>query len=85
MHLFGTTGIVSFLLGIVIGLALVIYKFAAQEDIGGRPMLMFAVALVLGGIQLISFGFIAELIMRTYYESQGKKVFRVKEVAIGQD
>ena len=84
MHLFGTLGIISFLLGIVIGLALVVYKFVAAVDIGDRPLLIFAVGLVLGGIQLISFGFIAELIMRTYYESQGKKVFRVKEVAVGQ-
>ena len=84
MHLFGTLGIVSFILGVVIGLALVIYKFAAAVDIGSRPMLIFAVGLVLGGIQLISFGFIAELIMRTYYESQDKKVFKIKEVAVGQ-
>lgn len=85
MHLFGTLGIMSFILGIVIGLALVIYKFAAAVDIGSRPLLIFAVGLVLGGIQLISFGFIAELIMRTYYESQDKKVFRIKEVAVGQN
>lgn len=84
MHLFGTLGIMSFLIGIAIGLGLTIYKFVASVDIGDRPLLIFAVGLVLGGIQLISFGFIAELIMRTYYESQGKKVFRVKEVAVGQ-
>lgn len=85
MHLFGTLGIVSFILGVIIGVVLVIYKFAAAVDIGSRPMLIFAVGLVLGGIQLISFGFIAELIMRTYYESQDKKVFKIKEVAVGQN
>ncbi len=85
MHLFGTLGIISFFLGILIGLGLTVYKFVASADIGDRPLLIFAVGLVLGGIQLISFGFIAELIMRTYYESQGKKVFRVKEVAVGQN
>ncbi|MCB0736419.1 MAG: glycosyltransferase family 2 protein [Bacteroidetes bacterium] len=84
MHLFGTMGIISFIIGLLVGLALTIYKFAAGVDIGGRPMLIFAVGLVLGGIQLISFGFIAELIMRTYYESQGKTVFRVKEVIVGK-
>jgi glycosyltransferase involved in cell wall biosynthesis len=85
MHFFGTLGIASFLIGLLIGLALTIHKFVAGADIGGRPLLIFAVGLVLGGIQLVSFGFIAELIMRTYYESQGKKVFNIKEISIGGD
>lgn len=84
MHLFGTLGIISFFVGLLLGVALAVYKFAAAVDIGTRPLLFLAVGLTLGGIQLISFGFIAELIMRTYYESQGKTVFRVKEVIVGE-
>lgn len=84
MHLFGTLGIMSFFAGLLLGVALAIYKFTAGVDIGTRPLLFLAVGLTLGGIQLISFGFIAELIMRTYYESQGKTVFRVKDVIVGE-
>lgn len=84
MHLFGTLGIISFFVGLLLGVALAVYKFAAGVDIGTRPLLFLAVGLTLGGIQLISFGFIAELIMRTYYESQGKTVFRVKDVIVGE-
>ncbi len=50
---------------------------------GGVPFLLLGILLVLGGIQLITFGFIAEMQMRTYYESQQKKPYRIKENYIG--
>jgi hypothetical protein len=50
------------------------------EDIWRRPLLILGVSLVLGGIQFLTLGVIAELIMRTYYESQHKKIYNVKEV-----
>lgn len=86
MHLFGTLGIFSFLVGILLSIYFVIEKILGFDVWGdeGRPLMILALALVIGGIQLISFGFIAELIMRTYYESQGKTVFRVKEVFSGE-
>lgn len=78
MHLFGSLGIVTLLIGLLINVYLLMMKILG-EDIWGRPLLIAGVALVLGGIQLVSFGFIAELIMRTYYESQSKAVYRIKE------
>ena len=54
------------------------------EDIGGRPLLIMGITLTIGGIQLISTGIVAEMIMRTYYESQDKKTYRVKEVFFGK-
>ncbi|MFW5761566.1 MAG: glycosyltransferase, partial [Cyclobacteriaceae bacterium] len=78
MHLFGTVGIMTFLLGLVIDIYLLIVKILGQE-IGGRPLLLLGVMLTLGGIQLITSGLVAEVIMRTYYESQNKKTYRIKE------
>ncbi|MFW6223189.1 MAG: glycosyltransferase family 2 protein [Bacteroidota bacterium] len=78
MHLFGTVGIITFLLGLVIDIYLLIVKILGQE-IGGRPLLLLGVMLTLGGIQLITSGLVAEVIMRTYYESQNKKTYRIKE------
>ena len=49
------------------------------EDIGQRPLLTLGILLVLAGVQLITTGFVAELIMRTYFESQNKKPYTVKE------
>ncbi|MCD8492355.1 MAG: hypothetical protein LRY51_10910 [Geovibrio sp.] len=50
------------------------------HDIWGRPLLLLGVVLTLGGIQLISSGFIAEQVLRTYFESQDKKPYIIKDV-----
>ena len=83
MHLFGVAGIVTFLIGIGINGYLLVLKIMG-EDIWGRPILILGITLLLGGIQLITIGIIAELIVRTYFESQDKKTYRVKEVFIGK-
>ena len=79
MHLFGTLGFLAFFLGISINLYLLIIKLTGQE-IGGRPLLMLGVILTFTGLQLITTGFIAEFIMRTYYESQNKKPYIIREI-----
>jgi glycosyltransferase involved in cell wall biosynthesis len=83
MHLFGGLGIASFGIGALINLYLLVLKLMG-EDIGHRPLLTLGIVLVLAGIQLITTGFIAELIMRTYFESQNKKPWRIKEVFVGE-
>ncbi|MEL7148245.1 MAG: glycosyltransferase, partial [Bacteroidota bacterium] len=82
MHLFGTTGILTFLSGGAISSYLLVLKVMGEE-IGGRPLLTLGVTLLLGGIQLITIGLVAELIVRTYFEAQDKKTFRVKRVFVG--
>jgi glycosyltransferase involved in cell wall biosynthesis len=82
MHLFGTLGILTFGIGMVLNLYL-LYEKILGHDIWGRPILILAITLTIGGIQLITSGLIAEMIMRTYYESQDKKTYRIKEIIIG--
>ena len=84
MHLFGGVGIITFLVGLLIDLYLMVYKFVTGADIWGRPLLLLGSILILAGIQFITIGIIAELMMRTYYESQNKTVYRLKETYIGQ-
>ena len=43
------------------------------------------VTLLLGGVQLITIGLVAELIVRTYFEAQDKKTYRVKRVFVGEE
>jgi glycosyltransferase involved in cell wall biosynthesis len=80
MHVFGLWGGVSFLSGIVLGIYLVVMKLGFDQDIGDRPLLVLVVILLLAGIQLFSFGLLGELLMRTYHESQGRPIYRVREV-----
>jgi len=83
MHLFGGLGVASFSIGMLINFYLLILKLFGH-DIGHRPLLTFGIVLVITGIQLITTGFLAELIMRTYYESQGKTPYTIKETFVGQ-
>lgn len=80
MHVFGLLGLVAMLLGIVLGGYLTFVKLALGQSIGNRPLLILAVVLLLTGVQLFSVGLLAELLMRTYHESQGRPIYRVREV-----
>ncbi len=77
MHLFGTLGGISFAVGMIINFYLFIIKLLG-EDIGTRPLFTVGVTLSLIGVQLITTGFLAEILMRTYYESQNKKPYVIK-------
>ncbi|MDJ0900207.1 MAG: glycosyltransferase family 2 protein [Xenococcus sp. MO_188.B8] len=80
MHVFGLGGMISFVLGIGIGLYLTLIKFVFDANIGDRPLLILAVLLVLTGIQLFCFGLVSELLMRTYHESQRKPIYRIRNI-----
>jgi glycosyltransferase involved in cell wall biosynthesis len=80
MHAFGWFGLISTVVGLGLGLHLTYLKLFLGESIGHRPLLSLAVLLVLGGLQLFCFGLVAELLMRTYHESQGRQIYRVREV-----
>ncbi|MGB3573240.1 MAG: glycosyltransferase family 2 protein [Phormidesmis sp.] len=80
MHVFGPFGIVSIALGSLFGLYLTFLKLFFNEAIGTRPLLMLAVLLIISGIQLFSFGLLAELGMRTYHESQKRPIYRIREI-----
>ena len=84
MHLFGGLGIITFMAGFLTDLYLVIFKFVTGADIWGRPLLLLGSILILAGIQFITVGIIAELMMRTYFESQNKKTYRLKETFVGE-
>lgn len=79
MHLFGSLGIVAFIAGVIINLYMLALKILGQ-DIWGKPLLLLGVLLLLGGIQLVTIGIMAEFLMRTYYESQQKKPYKVRNV-----
>ncbi|MEB2779445.1 glycosyltransferase family 2 protein [Algoriphagus persicinus] len=82
IHLFGGIGIISFLIGFLINVYLLILKIMG-EDIWGRPIMILGFILVLGGVQFITTGIIAEIIVRTYFESQDKKTYTIKSVYQG--
>jgi glycosyltransferase involved in cell wall biosynthesis len=80
IHVFGTIGLAAGGIGLLIGLYLSFVKIFLGQDIGGRPMLLLAVLLVVIGVQLITMGLLGEMITRTYHESQSKPIYLVREV-----
>lgn len=80
MHVFGLFGLLSIAAGTVLGLYLTFLKLGLGQSIGNRPLLILVVLLLVTGVQLFCFGLLAELLMRTYHESQGRPIYRVREV-----
>ena len=80
MHVFGFLGLMLMLLGLGLGSYLSFLKLIFHQSIGDRPLLILVVILILTGIQLFGFGLLAELLMRTYHESQGRPIYRVREI-----
>lgn len=78
MQLFGLLGLISMFAGLVAGAYLTAIKIAGGE-IGGRPLLLLAVLLIVIGVQFITLGLISELIVRVYYESQSRPTYVVRE------
>lgn len=83
MHLFGNFGITIFLIGFLINLYLVTLKIMGQ-DIWGKPLLILGLMLVIMGVQFITIGIIVEIQMRTYFESQNKRPYKVRRVKEGE-
>jgi glycosyltransferase involved in cell wall biosynthesis len=83
MHVFGFGGLASIAVGLVLALYLLAEKLLANADIGNRPLLLVAVLAIVAGVQLFCFGLLAELQMRTYHESQGRPIYRVRETLRG--
>ena len=84
MYVFGFVGILSILSSFIISSYLIVIKFLG-EDIGNRPLLIFALILGIAGIQLFSFGLLGELLMRTYHESQNRPIYRIRAINKGKD
>jgi glycosyltransferase involved in cell wall biosynthesis len=83
IHLFGIFGVMLTALGILINVYLFILKWGFGQDIGNRPLLIFGMMFILAGIQLFTIGIVMELMIRTYYESQDKRPYRIKRTSIG--
>ena len=79
MYGFGFVGIISILVSLGMTSYLFIIKLLGN-DIGNRPLLMFALILGIAGVQLFSFGLLSELLIRTYHESQNRPIYRVRKI-----
>lgn len=79
MHFFGGIGLLLLTAGLLTGLSFVVSRFI-HPDASGLAGLVLSGLLLLGGIQLLAIGIVAEMQMRTHYETQAKKTYTIRRV-----
>ena len=79
IYFFGSIGIIIFSTGSILSLYFFVIRVMGQ-DIWGRPLLILAIMLVIIGIQIFSIGITYDLMMKTYYESQNKKPYKIRKI-----
>ncbi len=84
IQFFGPIGLLSTTAGFFISFYLAVQKIFFGTPIGGRPLLLLGVLLIIVGIQLIGMGLLGEMLVRVYHESQRKPIYALKKV-IGAD
>ena len=80
IYLFGGAGFIFFMISVLILAYLVIRRLAFDEHLIRSPLLLMTVMLFILGFQSILMGLIAELLVRTYHESQAKPTYTVRRV-----
>jgi glycosyltransferase involved in cell wall biosynthesis len=87
LHFFGRPGLVCFFGGTGVGLFLVAKKLIVGGDVFTKhaPLLMFAVLMVLAGVQLLCFGLLGEMLTRVYFESSQRTIYAVEKVIRHED
>jgi glycosyltransferase involved in cell wall biosynthesis len=78
MHVMGFAGLVSMGLGFGSLLTAIVMKWQWNEHLNRNPLLLLSVMLEVIGVQFISMGLLGELLTRTYFESQGKPSYLVR-------
>ena len=79
LYVFGAAGFLVGGLGSGLGAYLTVFKLLTENKIGDRPLLQLAALLMVLGVQFVSTGIVADMIMRTYHESQHKPIYHVRE------
>jgi len=82
LQFFGLLGLIGTSIGTVLGGLLVAQKLISHNDVIAEhgPLLLLAVVAFISGIQFISMGLLGEISSRTYYESQNKPIYALREV-----
>ncbi len=79
LYVFGAAGFLVGGVGTLLGAYLTVFKLLTENKIGDRPLLQLAALLMVLGVQFISTGIVADMIMRTYHESQHKPIYYIRE------
>ena len=80
IQVFGLAGLLAAGIGGIMILVLGIERIFFGIELGGRPIVLLAILLVVTGMQFITFGLLGEMLARTYHESQGKPIYVIRDL-----
>lgn len=85
IYIFGSLGLLSAAGSIILGLTVIYQKLNFKTDMSGNPLLILTAVLIIATIQFILMGLLAELLVRTYHESQNRPTYVTKEILEAND
>jgi glycosyltransferase involved in cell wall biosynthesis len=80
LQIFGLWGVLMTLIGGAAWVWLAYVKYMRHEGIADRPLLLAGTVLLVTGVQFIVLGLLAEMLARTYHESQDKPIYVIREI-----
>jgi len=80
IYVFGGLGLLSALGSIIFGFVVIYQKISSGVDISGNPLLIVTAVSIIATIQFILMGLLAELLVRTYHESQNRPTYVIREI-----
>jgi glycosyltransferase involved in cell wall biosynthesis len=79
IYVFGSFGMLTFVISLLAGLYAVFLKLFHRADFVQTPLPILAIVMFAVGIQFLLMGLLAEMLVRTYHESQAKSIYSVRE------
>jgi len=80
IHIFGSIGLLSFCIGSMTTLVMIIQRQVYHQPLADRPLLLLAILLIFIGVQFVTIGLISELQIRTYHESLNKPIYYIRSM-----
>ena len=80
IYVFGGLGLLSAIASIIFAFAVIYQKIVGGVDMTGNPLLIVTAVSVIATIQFILMGLLAELLVRTYHESQNRPTYVIREI-----
>jgi glycosyltransferase involved in cell wall biosynthesis len=85
MYIFGGVGLINFGIGVIAGGAALYYKFFGGKSFIATPLPLLFVMAFITGVMCFLMGLLAELLVRTYYESQNKATYMISYAGAEED
>jgi glycosyltransferase involved in cell wall biosynthesis len=79
IYVFGSFGMLAFVISLLSGLYAVFLKIFHRADFVQTPLPILSIVMFAVGVQFLLMGLLAEMLVRTYHESQAKAIYAVRE------